>query len=344
MLASCGGTGDDGVENPPAASLIVADAKVWNTAKAMGPGINFGNMLEAPNEGDWDLRVQPEYIQAAWAAGFRTIRLPVRWSNHTAVVFPYAVDTTFMNRVAAVVDQMLAAGFHVVLNMHHHRQLDGDPLDPGEYAVAEDVLSPRFIAMWSQIGTHLANRNSRLLFELYNEPHGRMTAGGWNDLLATTLRQVRVSNPERIVILSPTSYGDAMALGTLTLPADPYLMATFHSYTPFDFTHQGASWITPTLPTGVTCCTSAQADAMANVVRHASLWSSANGYPVFLGEFGAYSAGDMASRVAYTRQMRQLADAANIPWAYWEFAAGFGVYDPTTKTLRTELVNALMNR
>lgn len=344
VLAACGGSGDDGVQSTPIQTPIVADAKVWAAAKAMGPGVNFGNMLEAPTEGGWGLSVQTEYIQAAWNAGFRTIRLPVRWSNHSSGVYPYAIDAAFMNRVAAVVDQMLATGFHVVLDMHHHRQLDGDALDSGEYAVAAADLNPRFIAMWSQISTHFANRSSRLMFELYNEPHGNLTASAWNDLLATTLKQVRIASPDRIVLLDASNQGDAFALGTLKLPADPYLMATFHSYTPFDFTHQGADWVTPKLPTGVTCCTAAQSEAMANVVRHASLWSSANGYPVVLGEFGAYSTADMASRAAYTRQMRQFADAVNMPWIYWEFADGFGVYDTASKSFRTELLNALMNR
>lgn len=30
-------------------------------------------------------------------------------------------------------------------------------------------------------------------------------------------------------------------------------------------------------------------------------------------------------------------------WAYWEFSAGFGIYNPTTKTYNTSLVDALLN-
>jgi len=217
-------------------------------------------------------------------------------------------------------------------------------LDSGEFAVNSAVLQPRFVAMWEQIAVQFKNRSDRLLFEFYNEPHGSLTADSWNQLLATTLKQVRLSNPDRIVILGGINYNDAFSLGTLTMPSgDLNLMATFHSYEPFEFTHQGANWVNPPLPTGVTCCSTAQIESISLKIRHAALWSSANGFPVLLGEFGANSLAGMTSRVAYTRQVRTLAEAANMPWIYWEFTqSNFSVYDLTTKTFKQDLLNALI--
>lgn len=45
-------------------------------------GVNMGNMLEAPNEGDWGLFVKEEYFDTIKEAGFDFVRLPVRWSTH----------------------------------------------------------------------------------------------------------------------------------------------------------------------------------------------------------------------------------------------------------------------
>jgi endoglucanase len=50
----------------------------------------------------------------------------------------------------------------------------------------------------------------------------------------------------------------------------------------------------------------------------------------------------MASRVNYTRLVRQTAAQANMPWVYWEFGSAFGVYDPVTNAFRPELLNALV--
>lgn len=343
VLTACGGS--DGPNDTPAPAPVTvtkAADKVWSTARALGPGVNFGNMLEAPNEGDWGLKVDPEYIQVAWNAGFRTVRLPVRWSNHASTTYPYTVDKVFLERVATVVDQLLSTGFYVVLNMHHYSQLDGDSLEYGEYATDELTLDERYIGMWDQIGHRFANHSDKLLFELYNEPHTRLTATKWNQLASVTLQQVRVSNPQRIVVVDAPDWANPYSLGSLVMPQDAYLIASVHHYAPFTFTHQGATWVTPVLPTGVTCCTTEQSAEIANAVVHAKAWSDAKGYPVFIGEFGSYSAGDMASRVNYTRQVKASAASAGMPWAYWEFAGGFGVYDPTTKTLRTELANALL--
>ena len=144
-------------------------------------------------------------------------------------------------------------------------------------------------------------------------------------------------------MLSPINRGSSYALESLVMPVDdPYLMATIHTYDPYEFTHQGLPWLSPPLPTGLTCCSAAQVEAVANPIRHASLWSAANQRPVFLGEFGANNLVDTASRVAYVRQVRQLAQAANMPWAYWEFASDFGVYDPDQNQFRAEVTDALL--
>ena len=65
------------------------------------------------------------------------------------------------------------------------------------------------------------------------------------------MREVRASNPTRPVVIGGEFWSGIDSLATLPLPDDPYLVATFHYYEPFAFTHQGAPWITPLLPTGV---------------------------------------------------------------------------------------------
>ena len=42
--------------------------------------------------------------------------------------------------------------------------------------------------------------------------------------------------------------------------------------------------------------------------------------------------------------MRDETEKRNMSWAYWEFGAGFGIYDPVAKVWRTELKNALMSK
>src|SRR5207237_10824199 len=62
---------------------------------SLGRGISFGNILEAPTEGDWGLRLDEDLFVRAKEAGFDTIRLPVRWSTHAAPDAPYAIDEPY---------------------------------------------------------------------------------------------------------------------------------------------------------------------------------------------------------------------------------------------------------
>src|SRR5215218_7109404 len=93
---------------PPGAS-----PRALSTATAIGRGVNFGNMLEAPTEGAWGLTVTDDLIDKARGAGFQSVRLPVRWSNHAGVEAPFTIDPAFLARVESVVDRLLAKGLVV---------------------------------------------------------------------------------------------------------------------------------------------------------------------------------------------------------------------------------------
>lgn len=351
VLAACGATGAAAPE-PAAAALaayppapggtpMAASAQARERVRALGRGINFGNMLDAPTEGAWDLRVEDRFIDLVGRPGFvQSVRLPVRWSNHAAADAQAAIDPALMARVDDVVRRLLARGVSVVLNMHHYRQLDGDPLDKGEAPVDPAVVDLRFLAMWRQIARHFAGFDGRLLFEIYNEPHGRLDTR-WNDLLSRALRVIREHHPERTVVVGPVVWNSASALPRLVIPPDPDLVLTVHHYEPFDFTHQGAEWVSPPLKLGVGCCDRAQQQKMTDLLDLAVRESARLQRPVFVGEFGAYEKAPPADRVAYTRFMRDAMEKRGLPWMYWELAAGFGVYDRERGAFRPELTAAL---
>ena len=130
----------------------------------------------------------------------------------------------------------------LILNDHHHAELDEDP-------IAE---RPRFLAIWDQIATRYADRGDWLIFEILNEPHGQFseTPELWNVLQAEALEVIRATNPTRKVLIEPVNFADMGSLDQLAVPDDPNLIASVHYYSPFDFTHQGAPWVVPTPPIG----------------------------------------------------------------------------------------------
>ena len=83
-------------------------------------------------------------------------------------------------------------------------------------------------------------------------------------------------------------------------------------------------------------------ETAATYLEYAAAWGKANNRPIFMGEFGSYGKADQASRVRWTTFMRSESEKREFSWAYWEFGAGFGVYDRAAKTYRQDLLGALI--
>jgi endoglucanase len=131
----------------------------------------------------------------------------------------------------------------------------------------------------------------------------------------------------------------------LNIPDDEQnVIVTVHYYNPFHFTHQGAEWVDGSdawLGTKWTGSASEQ-QVVKNDLDQAELWGIMHNMPLNLGEFGAYNKADMNSRVLWTDFVTRQAEMRNMSWAYWEFCAGFGIYDPDLSQWYDDLLNALI--
>ncbi|MGL4232837.1 MAG: cellulase family glycosylhydrolase [Casimicrobium sp.] len=313
--------------------------------KKLGRGINFGNMLEAsPVEGSWGVSLSDEIFDKAKEAGFSTIRLPVRWSNYAQTTAPYTISPSFFQRVDYAVNAAISRGMNIVINMHHHRQLCGETLDNGEPSVNASVLDERFASMWNQIATRYKDQPiDRVLFEPYNEPNTSCNGARWDTLLQRAMSEIRKTNPTRFVVVGPSSWNSPYALSGFTPPNDQRLIITFHHYSPFQFTHQGAGWAGGDSNSwlGTTCCNAEQTKEVVQAMDVAKQWAGTR-WPLWIGEFGAYEKAPLDSRVRWTRLMRDEAEKRGITWSYWEMASGFGIWDPNARAWRTQLRDALV--
>lgn len=453
--------------NSNGAPILSASEIAYNTAleanKRLAKTINF-SALEAPNEGEWASKLEETYFDLVKTAGFTAIRLPVKFSNHASKTAPYTLDPAFMERVDWAVQTATSRGLAIIVDFHHYYELMDEP----------QANKERFLALWTQIAERYKSQPSSVLFELHNEPEKKLEPL-WNQYAAEALAVVRKTNPNRTVIIGSVGYNSANRLADLRLPDDQNLIVTVHNYAPVEFTHQGAPWYTPALPTGVLFPTQEisinrpwqdysfgaktapsqsglevtyleqngglnlhndspmsgysslriqtnrdvelgvsciikngatnnqpkyfRVQALANVPTDVSLsscgdgtafqdvwvqknyydqnpkitfqkleaigtngttslimnpegqirdvlntaaaWGQANKRPIFMGEFGAFEFADMASRVRWTKFVREEAEKRGISWAYWEFHYNAGLYDPVNKAWRTNLLNTL---
>jgi endoglucanase len=306
--------------------------------KKLGKGINMGNMFEAsPLETSWGNPFQNDYFERISKLGFNSVRIPVRWDmpDRALQTSPYTVNPVFLARIKTIVDNAIANKLYVIINMHHHEEIFTDP----------EKVKPRFLSQWEQITTYFKDYNQSLLFEIMNEPHDKLTPELWNTFMADGLKSIRKSNPTRAVLVGPGDYNGLGAIPKLKLPDDKNIILSIHYYNPFQFTHQGAEWIG----------TEANAwlgtkwddlDVERNQVESEfsglKTFQKQTNIPVNIGEFGSYSKADIASRNKWTTFLARWFELQGYSWNYWEFSAGFGIYDPATKTYTQSLVDALI--
>lgn len=298
-------------------------------------GVNFGNALEAPNEGDWGVTIEDEYFKLLKEARFTSIRVPTKWSAHAAPTEPYKIYDAFFRRIDWIVKKAIENELTIILNIHHYDEIFTEP----------ENHKARFLALWEQIATHYQNYPAGLIFEILNEPHDKLTPKLWNQYLVEALQVIRKTNPERNVVIGTANWGGIGSLNELVIPAsDKHLIVTVHYYNPFQFTHQGAEWVDGsnawmgTLWSG----TAAERQAVDNDLNLAVAFGKKNNVPIYLGEFGSYNKADIRSRERWTAYVARQAEAKDISWTYWEFCAGFGVYDRDKKQWIPRILEALI--
>ena len=239
-----------------------------NAAFTLATGWNLGNTLDAfvdghaglETETSWGMpKTTKEMIDEIKKAGFSTIRLPVSWHNH--VDSNYKIDEKWMARVKEITDWALNSGLYVILNIHHDNLTESQMKKgiAGFCLSLDSELQEKSIqyltSVWTQVSETFKNYDSRLVFEVMNEPRriGESNEWGfpqpsdskvWNDLITVyeqkcldTIRASGSENTNRFV-MCPEYAASPHFLDYYTLPKDSAkdkLILSTHAYDPYEF-------------------------------------------------------------------------------------------------------------
>jgi hypothetical protein len=307
-------------------------AKVFRQNDLLGRGVNVLGYDPA-----WkDLRrarFKKEYFGLIQQAGFQHVRInlhpfrdgPLGWNDTIVPIWFETLDWALRHA--------LAARLAVILDFHEFQAMGEDPAGNRK----------RFLAAWRQIAEHCKDAPHNVFFEILNEPNKKLTAELWNPLLREALGIIRRSNPDRTVIVGPTSWNSINDLPKLKLPEeDNNLIVTVHYYSPFPFTHQGAAWAGQN-KTGVEWNGSeAERQAIVGDFARAQAWSGEHGRPIYLGEFGVYDKAPPASRARWTSFVARQAEGLRWSWAWWQFDGDFVLFDVRRERWVDPLLRALV--
>ena len=294
----------------------LAQIHPWDMIQRMRRGINIGNTMDAPTEGQWQAPVQEFYFDDYLDAGFTCVRIPIRWDNYMQSTPPYSIDSSWLDRVEQVIDWSLNRGLVTIINAHH---------DDWLYTNFPENL-PRFESLWQQVASRFKDKSENLLFEIINEPYFDLSRAEIDTLNQTILSIIRQTNPTRIVIItgggndtSPrlTSY---LVVEHLVVPDDPYVMAYFHYYKPRGFTNTEGGNQTDTWGSAQD---KAEVDAHFDMVKS---WVNQNNVPMLLGEFGVDNAKPLAPRLEWYRYITEGALRRGFCFTLWSAGPTAGKY------------------
>ncbi len=280
-------------------------------------------------------RFRAEHFRAIRQAGFSHVRInlhPFRDNRDDGG----KIRDDYLKTLDWAVDQALANQLLVILDFHEFEAMSRDPAG----------LKDRFLAIWAQLAEREKDRPGDVLFEVLNEPHGKFTADLWNEYHRDALGVIRRTNPDRTVVIGPVQWNSIQKLDALSLPSDDRnIIVTVHYYSPFEFTHQGATWTNQRDKLGVSWkATPQEQAAVRRDLDQAQAWSEKERRPIYLGEFGAYDKAEMPSRARYVGFVAREAEKRGWSWAYWQFDSDFILYDIPAGTWIEPVRDALVPR
>jgi endoglucanase len=328
-------------------------------------GVNLTGWFQVPGAGQIQFtRFTKKDIVNIKELGCDVIRLPLNMHDMTSGSPDYTFNPLFFNFLDSVVTWCEDLNIYLILDNHSY--------DP--YGYTTQGTGAILLKVWSQIASHYRTGSEYILYEILNEPNG-MTTSDWGIIQGQVIDAIRAIDQIHTIVVGGSGYNTYTELENLPAYSDKNLLYTFHFYDPFLFTHQGATWVNPSMeplagvpyPYCGSCMPSLPASFKGSWIE-----SAYNSYPsqgntvyvqslidialnfrdtrhvnIFCGEFGVYMQNSgPVYRTTWYSTVRQYLEANNIPWTIWDYKGGFGLFNKDSNEqfendLNVPLLNSL---
>ncbi|MBO4436667.1 MAG: glycoside hydrolase family 5 protein [Fibrobacter sp.] len=307
--------------------------------KKLGQGINLGNAWESKGtkgssaDCGWNNCIKDEYFKVIKDAGFKSVRLPVRWNYDAEQNAPYTLDNGRLSGVKADIDLALAQGLVVIVNFHHYEELNNYAVYYDNNPSGYENEKKRFLGMWEQVAKAMDTYgDDQVVLEILNEPHD-MKNKQVDDLMMSAYEVIRKNAPGKTIMFEGNGYSKFAQISNVQLPADGNIIFTGHYYEPFSFTHQGH---------GYDCGTRLRDSDISKMPSQFKAYVDSalvhfpdiNGghIPMNMGEFGVSTCGGNGptseERAKWTEAAIKAAESYGMSWHYWGLTGvgGFEAY------------------
>lgn len=302
-------------------------------------GVNLSEGLGAWNINQYD----KTDIDNLKSIGVDVIRLPLYLESFCVKDTNHQLDTILYVYLDTLVDACEADEIYCIIDNHSYTS---DKVYPDRKIIDEHLQS-----VWAQLAAHYKDRSKYVMYEILNEPHN-ISYNDWNKIQLNALNTIRIYDTTHIVVLCGAEYSNAKDLRTIQFNTDPNVICTFHFYSPFHFTHQGADWTSPEVkdlsaipfpydkrriyslpkeirdtPIGNYLQTGfAKMDteeALREEMKLAVSFRDRKHIPVFCGEMGSYDKTALEEdRIRWFKAVGSLFAEYHIPFCEWGYGGG----------------------
>lgn len=254
------------------------DRTAKELAKAMYPGWNLGNTMEAGDMANNFTNAGGLGAETAWqstqttkalidfvkAQGFKSVRIPTSWvMGHITDAENMTIDPAWLARVKEIVDYCISDGLYVFINDHWDGgwiEVEGFSKTSSSYeAVDETIIADKvnkLKKLWTNIATYFKDYNEYLMFAGLNEPfqeyslfstrHSELTPilERYNQAFVDAVRATGGNNAKRVLIVQGPSTNISSTVNYFNMPTDTEngkLMVEVHYYEPWDFCGSNAT-------------------------------------------------------------------------------------------------------
>jgi endoglucanase len=232
--------------SPHASLQNVPESRLARLAQGVNVSRWFANSASL---GRLDNYLSDEHLKFIRDLGFTHIRLPINPKFLFQEDKPTELNSEMLRYVDKAINRIQAQGLAVIVDIHPR---DGSGNQFQKQLLEDDAFAGKFIQFWGALAKHLSTTNPDLVFlETINEPYhfigngssyDKSTAERWDKLQAQILQAMRQNAPQHTLIAKALGDGYKPLLD-LKPVADGNVVYNFHFYSPFIFTHQGASWV-----------------------------------------------------------------------------------------------------
>lgn len=326
--------------------LFLFSACILKSQTSFNRGVNLTTWFQVSNAGmiQFTKYTQKDLIDIK-SLGCDIIRLPIALHDMTSGSPEFKIDPIFVSFLDSVVTWCEQLNLYIILDNHS--------FDPN-VDTSPDVINI-LVKVWSQMAAHYKERSEYILYEILNEPHGISTSA-WSVIQGQVIDAIRAYDVKHTIVVGGSNYNSYSELQNLPVYSDTNLLYTFHFYDPFMFTHQGATWIIPSLAplSGVpfpynsaempecpeslkgtwvegfinSYATDGTVDRVKQLIDNAITFRSQRNVNIFCGEFGVYIPNsDNEDRCRWYKIVREYLEDNNIPWTSWGYKEGFGLFN-----------------